>query len=912
MKNKLLSVLLCLSLLCGMLPAFGITASAETKSGVSIGTYTNSEYSSSVTFHNDSTFEFKMNFGEGFEPVKGTWSAEKLDTGETGVSLTVTSQHIGIVVEKRYCFLSDPSNSNVLFLADGNAGIIPADTAFTYSSASTGVSNPLTDESIAKGRMAIMQAVKANAAALKSQLQSAASSGHTYVGYRGLVLDSWAEKEIGMADTLKLMPDEVYDYFHENITREAFATLVHSALLKLTGMTESQLSSSVTSKSFPDCSNQKVGICAGLGIITGDSSGYFRPNDTITRQEAATMLSKLADIVGATGTGSEQSFNDIAGLWGERYMKKTATLKDSYTGKAVMAGTGNGKFSPSDVYSRQQAVVTIVRLVGVTVGTHAGSSAETKPSTMGTYTAVSSAIESKISELSADGTMTGEEIGTLFDYTDTLERQGVISSVEQGDDVVTFKTADGIQGGVVIRRSVAEDGSAVLGSCPAVAPADSASSQQANVPVLLANTSTSSDQKLYLGNNKVLFISSFSKNDAIFSAPMKSAIEEIKKKGYAVTEIYDATPNDYSKMGGGGYGMVILCSHGIMLNQNTFCLATEQIVDAKDLAEAESFWRDGRAYLCKEVNLKENGKVVSVKCKYYLSAAFFSHYLKQSSLQDAYVQLISCSSMKNKSFAQSFLQAGAKAVTGYTDPVEVDFAAKALSITTMHLIEAKNKTLPAIDIGELETAVLKMAGINAFYLDHFDPVQNKSFKKPVLTRFVATGNQSLILGVESEPTQPTEPTGTYEETVSQAVKLLLAGDYDGYLAIVHPDATSAFPEPVYWKKDKRLADLRSGKEHGFYSHHVVNVEIFSPDLKADGKAQVFQVKKSSKYSFQVVQYMARITFQNDGELDPDHYGKYMCGCTQSNLSGFHKDTNQVKNTYLFAIDVKTGKILNCC
>lgn len=364
MKKRLFSFILCLAMLVALFPAFGAPAMAA--GNIPLGTYTNTDYSSSVTFKVDKTFSFIMNFGEGFETVTGTYYTWEMDDGETVATLNVTSQHTGIVVYDTYNFTGTPQQDGRLYLTDGNAGIVPTETVFTLEGAS-GSSGP-TDEQIADGRAAIAASVKSNNEQLAAAYKTAVASGHTYIGYRGAALDNWAVKEVGIADAMDLMPIEVNDYFLEPITREDFAALVYSALLRLTGMTESQLQAAVTTGSFPDSSESKVGICAGLGIITGYETGKFLPENTITRQEASAMLSRLAETIGAEETGSVISFNDITGLWSENYIKNVSALKDGYTGKSVMGGTGGNRFSPFDSYSRQQAVVTIVRMVGVSAG----------------------------------------------------------------------------------------------------------------------------------------------------------------------------------------------------------------------------------------------------------------------------------------------------------------------------------------------------------------------------------------------------------------------------------------------------------------------------------------------------------------------------------------------------------------
>ena len=341
----------------------GSTMPLNPEANIKIGTYENTDYSSRLTLLSNHTFTFVMNFGEGFKTVAGHWTSFMPDGSAVGIKLTVPDKYEGIVVYNEYTLVSKGDNAGILILKDHNAGIMPEGSQLSFVGDAPSVTGG--------GKEAVLQAVKTMSPTLAPEVQHAAESGHHYTDYRGAALDSWAVREVGMADYLGIMPSEVSDYFHEFITREHFAMLVHASLLKMTGMTPQQLKSQVTPITFPDCNNEAVSVCAALGIITGDTGGYFWPSSDITRQEAATMLSRLADVVGAEKLGDPLYFTDISGLWGEVYMKNTSRLYDIYTENPVMAGTGNNHFSPHGQYTRQQAVVTLVRMVGVTVATHA-------------------------------------------------------------------------------------------------------------------------------------------------------------------------------------------------------------------------------------------------------------------------------------------------------------------------------------------------------------------------------------------------------------------------------------------------------------------------------------------------------------------------------------------------------------
>lgn len=211
---------------------------------------------------------------------------------------------------------------------------------------------------------------------------------YAYNMYKGAKLSTWAQKYANMAALLSLMPDEVSDYFAEPITRSDFATLTAKYLASLIGASYDELISQFGSKSFSDCDSEAVQICAALGIITGYTDGTFKPSSSITRQEAATMLSRIAMLTGCYANSYNGEFSDDDGLWGENYIGNTSKLKDPFMSAAVMNGVGSGVFSPDEYYTREQAIVTIVRLFGSTVACHTGYSG-TQPSAFslpqGTY-----------------------------------------------------------------------------------------------------------------------------------------------------------------------------------------------------------------------------------------------------------------------------------------------------------------------------------------------------------------------------------------------------------------------------------------------------------------------------------------------------------------------------------------------
>jgi hypothetical protein len=112
-----------------------------------------------------------------------------------------------------------------------------------------------------------------------------------------------------------------------------------------------------------------VSAAAELGIVSGKGDGTFAPDADITRQEAAVMLVKMSEVmgIGQYDKAAKLNFVDKSYFadWAKNYIDRVCRIKDS-DGNAVMSGTGSGKFSPWWNYSREQAIVTMHRLVSCT------------------------------------------------------------------------------------------------------------------------------------------------------------------------------------------------------------------------------------------------------------------------------------------------------------------------------------------------------------------------------------------------------------------------------------------------------------------------------------------------------------------------------------------------------------------
>ena len=96
-----------------------------------------------------------------------------------------------------------------------------------------------------------------------------------------------------------------------------------------------------------------------LGIMDGRGGGIFDPKGLLTRQEAACILMRCYRRYGGEYTGGELSslaldWEEVAG-WAGEDVAAVLDLK-------VMNGTAAGHFDPLGTYTREQAVLTLLRL----------------------------------------------------------------------------------------------------------------------------------------------------------------------------------------------------------------------------------------------------------------------------------------------------------------------------------------------------------------------------------------------------------------------------------------------------------------------------------------------------------------------------------------------------------------------
>jgi len=165
---------------------------------------------------------------------------------------------------------------------------------------------------------------------------------------------AWAEEQVTAAISNNLVPQDLQAKYTQATTRAEFAALAVALYEQVTGkeITERQ--------TFSDTTDINVQKAAAIGVVNGVGNNMFSPDTGLTREQAAVMLSRLADAIGKPLAQQAATFADNGSIatWAIEQVGQIQAAE-------IMGGVGNNTFSPQGAYTREQSIVTIMRLYDV-------------------------------------------------------------------------------------------------------------------------------------------------------------------------------------------------------------------------------------------------------------------------------------------------------------------------------------------------------------------------------------------------------------------------------------------------------------------------------------------------------------------------------------------------------------------
>jgi hypothetical protein len=173
-------------------------------------------------------------------------------------------------------------------------------------------------------------------------------------------INEWAQASITQANEIRLLSNNpYYNDLKIAVTREEFVEYV-IAMLEALNINIDYSSYYDKQSPFSDVSSYHNSIIWAYehGIISGTGNGKFSPYDTITREQAATLLLNVYKYLNGNempATIAAFADQDKIASWAKNSVKRAAEL-------SIMGGVSGNRFDPKGKYSHEQTIVTMLRL----------------------------------------------------------------------------------------------------------------------------------------------------------------------------------------------------------------------------------------------------------------------------------------------------------------------------------------------------------------------------------------------------------------------------------------------------------------------------------------------------------------------------------------------------------------------
>jgi|GEM_PF-2299001 len=171
-----------------------------------------------------------------------------------------------------------------------------------------------------------------------------------YVFGEELPSSLWAKEYVEKAITAGFVPLHLQTDYSKGITRAEFSTLAVAVYERLLGKIDGRIA-------FDDTTDKNVEKLASIGVVSGVGNNKFDPDSLLTREQAAVILSRLSEALGQPFIHRYPAFDDNISIspWAIESVGRVSAA-------GMMIGTGENMFSPLEIYTREQGIITIKRM----------------------------------------------------------------------------------------------------------------------------------------------------------------------------------------------------------------------------------------------------------------------------------------------------------------------------------------------------------------------------------------------------------------------------------------------------------------------------------------------------------------------------------------------------------------------